>query len=476
MSRQAGPTPWAVTPIVAVATYAGVFALEPMVVTGPWLWTLAAVLAGVCAVVVAARLLSRSRFLPTVVGLVAALLGVVALFSRDASGARHLLPTPRALADLGSTLRAGVDYAATTVAPAEVTEALLSIICACLLLMFLVAEHIAASWRAAASAGLVLMLPWLPAAIFQQRVPIVWLFVALGAWLLSLAVSRRGEPSAPPSSTMGAVAATTATLGLALLVVPSALGGNGWGMIPRFNAPSALDSTTRLNLDLDLRTSLTTHSTAPAIVYSADGARPEVFRLYALGEFDGVSWARAETDADALEPTDGVLWPVDTGEPSSTSATYTIETVGLAETNLPLPAAPRTVEAEGAWSYDPSVDEVVGDDESTLGLTYTVTADTGYLTAERLAASPAEAGSEADAAVGAQDLEIPPAMDAARVADLATSLTTEATTRFGQAVLIQDYLRDPSEFDYDTSVSPTSRDAVSAFLDSRAGYCVQFAT
>ncbi|WP_284328971.1 transglutaminaseTgpA domain-containing protein [Demequina litorisediminis] len=198
MSRQAGPTPWAVTPIVAVATYAGVFALEPMVVTGSWLWTLAAVLAGVCAVVVAARLLSRSRFLPTVVGLVAALLGMVALFSRDASGARHLLPTPRALADLGSTLRAGVDYAATTVAPAEVTEALLSIICACLLLMFLVTEHIAASWRAAASAGLVLMLPWLPAAIFQQRVPIVWLFVALGAWLLSLAVSRRGEPSAPP--------------------------------------------------------------------------------------------------------------------------------------------------------------------------------------------------------------------------------------------------------------------------------------
>ncbi|GMA37151.1 hypothetical protein GCM10025876_33550 [Demequina litorisediminis] len=91
---------------------------------------------------------------------------------------------------------------------------------------------------------------------------------------------------------------------------------------------------------------------------------------------------------DALEPTDGVLWPVDSGEPSSTSATYTIETVGLAETNLPVPAAPRTVEAEGAWSYDPSVDEVVGDDESTLGLTYTVTADTGYLTAERLAASP----------------------------------------------------------------------------------------
>ncbi|GMA37150.1 transglutaminase-like domain-containing protein [Demequina litorisediminis] len=78
--------------------------------------------------------------------------------------------------------------------------------------------------------------------------------------------------------------------------------------------------------------------------------------------------------------------------------------------------------------------------------------------------------------MGAQYLEIPPAMDAARVADLATSLTTEATTRFGQAVLIQDYLRDPSEFDYDTSVSPTSGDAVSAFLDSRAGYCVQFAT
>ncbi|WP_143340388.1 DUF3488 and transglutaminase-like domain-containing protein [Demequina sp. NBRC 110057] len=475
-ARNRSASPWRTTPLVAVAAGAGVFALQPVVVMGTWLATVIGLLAVVTAAVVATRLLSRSRVLPTLLGLAVSIVAMVILFSRTDEGERHLLPTPRALVDLGHLLREGVDYAATTVAPADVTAPLQALICACLLLLFLAAEHIAVSWRGAASAGLVLMLPWLPAAVFQQRVPLVWLVVALGAWLLTLAASRRGDPASPPGTAGGAVAATAASLGLALLVVPSALGGNGWGVIPRIDAPSALDGTTRLNLDLDLRTSLTTNSTAPALVYTADGSRPEVFRLYALGAFDGVSWVRDEPDPDALTDTEGVLWPVGIDEASPTSATYTIDAVGLAETNLPLPAAPRTVDVDGDWGYDASLDEVVGDDESTLSATYTVTADTGYLTADRLLASPAEAGGEGDAGLSAAYLELPPAMDSARVSDLAHSLTEEATSRFAQAVMLQDYLRDPSEFDYDTSVSPTTGDTVSSFLDSRAGYCVQFAT
>ena len=475
MSTGARPrAPWPASLSVAIATMASTFALSSMVVAGMWIATVAATLAAVTAAVVVTRLVTRSRVAPTAIGALVAVELLVVFFSRGEDDGRHVLPTPGALRDLGLVMREGIDYAATTVAPAEMVPALLSLICAGVMALFLVAEHIAVSWRAAASAGLVLMLPWLPAAVFQQRVPVVWLLVALAAWLLTLGLARRGDTRQPPSTVGGAVAATTATLAVSLIVVPSALGGNGWGVIPRIDAPSSLATTTRLNLDLDLRTSLTTNSTAPALVYTAQGQRPDVLRLYSYADFDGVGWDYGSPEPSDLAPTDGVLWPVDVPAPSEDIATYEIEAVDSAESNLALPSVPRTVEVEGDWGYSAATDEVVSPQDSTLGLRYTVTADTGYLTPERLLASPVD--TEADAAVGAQYLELPGALDAGRVTELAQGLTADATSRFAQAVALQDYLRDPAEFDYDTSVSPSSGDAVSTFLDDRVGYCVQFAT
>ncbi|WP_084100417.1 DUF3488 and transglutaminase-like domain-containing protein [Demequina sp. NBRC 110051] len=475
MSAGARPrAPWPASLTVAIATMASTFALSSMVVAGMWLATVAASLATVTAAVVVTRLLTRSRGIPTAIGALVAVELLVLFFARGQDDGRHVLPTPGALRDLGVVMRDGIDYAATTVAPAEMVPSLLSLICAGVMGLFLVAEHIAVSWRAAASAGLVLMLPWLPAAIFQQRVPLVWLLVALAAWLLTLGLARRGDTRQPPSTVSGAVAATTATLAVSLMVVPSALGGNGWGVIPRIDAPSSLATTTRLNLDLDLRTSLTTNSTAPALVYTAEGPRPDVLRLYSYADFDGVGWDYGTPEPSDLAPTDGVLWPVDVPAPSEDIATYEIEAVDSAESNLALPSVPRSVDVDGDWGYSAATDEVVSPQDSTLGLRYTVTADTGYLTPERLLASPVDAA--ADAAVGSQYLELPGALDAVRVTELAQGLTADATSRFAQAIALQDYLRDPAEFDYDTSVSPSSGDTVSTFLDDRVGYCVQFAT
>ncbi|WP_159449201.1 DUF3488 and transglutaminase-like domain-containing protein [Demequina sp. NBRC 110055] len=466
--------PWPASLTVAAATMASLFALTSMVVTGAWILTVAASLAALTATVVVARVVTRSRWWPTVVGLAVTVEALVLQFSVSEEGDGHLLPTPGALRDLLTVMGDGVNYAATTVAPAEMTPALLSLVCAGVMGLFLVAEHIAVSWRAAASAGLVLMLPWLPAAIFQQRVSVAWLLVALAAWLLTLALARRGDATQPPSTLGGAVAATAATLGVSLLVVPSALGGHGWGIIPRIDAPSSLSSTTRLNLDLDLRTSLTTNSTAPALVYTADGRRPDVLRLYSYSEFDGVAWAYGAPSDDEITSTEGLLWPLDIDVTDATTATYEIEAVDSAENNLALPSAPRSVDVEGDWGYSPGTDEVVSPSDSTLGLSYTVTAATDFLSAERLLAAPSDPAS--DAGVGARYLNLPAAMNAARVSDLAADVTSGATSRFAQAVAMQDYLRDPAEFDYDTSVSPSGGDAVSTFLDDRVGYCVQFAT
>ena len=73
-------------------------------------------------------------------------------------------------------------------------------------------------------------------------------------------------------------------------------------------------------------------------------------------------------------------------------------------------------------------------------------------------------------------LTLAPGINVDRIGGLATQIVGTATTRYDQVVALQDYLRDPNLFTYDVTVTPSDGDAVSTFLDTRTGYCVQFAT
>lgn len=469
-------SPWAATPLIAIATFLGLYGLSTMLEMGAWMRTVALVLLVTMAVIVIARLTSRSRVLPTLLGALAAAVVMVPLFARREDGSAHLLPTPGGLSGLGAAIRDGVDYAAITVAPAPEALGLTALITAVTVALFLVAEHVAVSWRAAASAGLLLLIPWLPAVIFQHRVSSAALVAAIIAWLLTLALARRTAGAERRPGVAGALTATAATMAGVLLVAPTALGGPGWGMIPRIDAPASLETATRLNLDLDLRTSLTTNSTTPVIVYSTQGRKPDAFRLYALTEFDGVRYTREDTALPAISAGSGLLWPepVESWQDADRQR-LDVQVLNLAETNLPMPAAPRTVEVSGPWFYDPERDEVVSDEATARDLSYSVVTDLDFVNARDLR----DTQSFIDDGVDLTDpayLSISPAIDEGRVRTLADEVTAEADTRYDQALAIQQFLRNTSEFTYDTSVSPTGGDAISTFLDDRAGYCVQFAT
>jgi len=467
---------WAATPFIAVSTFLGLFGLSTMLVMGAWMRTVATVMLVTMAVVILTRLLSRSRVLPTLLGALAATVVMVPLFARREDGSAHLIPSPGALADLGAGLRGGVDYAAITVAPAPESLELTALITAVTVALFLVAEHIAVSWRAAASAGLLLLIPWLPAVIFQHRVSPVALLCAIVAWLIAIAFARHTAGAERRPALAGALTATAATMGGVLLVAPTALGGLGWGTIPRIDAPEGLDTATRLNLALDLRTSLTTNSTTPVIVYSTDGPRPDALKLYSLTNFNGVQWARDDTPLPDQRADSGVLWSVPVEDWSERERQRVdVQVLNLVEENLPLPPSPRTLDIEGPWRYDPTWDEVVGDDVTAREISYSFVTDPRYATARTLRdTQPAiEGGGDPE---DPRYLEISPRIDATRVQDLATALTQDAETRYDEALAIQQFLRSTAEFTYDTSVSPNGGDAVSTFLDDRSGYCVQFAT
>lgn len=470
-------SPWIATPVVALASMLGIFGLSTMIEYGPWWRTVAGLLVVTMAAVMITRATSRSRLAPTTVGAGVAILIMVPAFTRDADGERRLLPTPGGLVDLWIALQDGVTHAATSAAPVESTRPFVALIAAAVLALFLVSEHLAVTWRASASAGLLLMLPWLPAIILQHRVSIPVLLVVITAWLATLALTRPGAAPAPAPSMGAAVTATAATVAAVLLVAPVAMGGYGWGALPRFDSPGGFDTATRLNLDLDLRTSLTAQSQSVVMSYVTSGSRPDAFRLYTLTEFDGTAWQREDVDVAERPADSGVLWPLAVdGWDDRVRSRVDIQVLSLTERNLPLPTSPRTVTVGGDWYYNAELDEVATDRSSSQGVGYQVVTDPGYLSADALQASQATIDAGQRDVRQPRYLALPAAMDVERVSAVAREVTANATSRHEQALALQQYLRDTSQFTYDVTVSPSGNDSVSTFLDDRAGYCVQFAT
>ena len=473
-----GRAPWSVTVLMAVGTLLSMLALSALIEGGGWLRTVAFVIAISCAADLAVRAASRSRFLPSAAALAAAIVAMIPLFSVNEEGGKHLLPTPSALGDLWRVIADGASYAASTPAPATVTVELSALLTGFAVAIFAVADHLAASWRAVALSGIVLMLPWTPAIFLQYQVPMWALFATAACWMIAMGAVRSAAASNRAVPLTGAVIASTAALLVAVLVAPAAVGGTGWGAIPRFNAPSSLDTSTRLNLALDLRNSLTVNSAQVVFTYASSGQHPPALRLYTLRDFDGVTWTREKDDATDLVPAgSGVLWPHKvSGWDDLDHVILSFNLANSAERNLPLPTFPRSVDAPENWQYSPSRDEVSTAKGSSKGLQYSVVTALDYFTEDSLKASQEAIDAHTDP-VSASYVEIPTSVDIGRVTDLARGITEDAATQFDAAVAIQDYLRDSNNFTYDTSVEPVrSGDAVSQFLDTKRGYCVHFAT
>lgn len=467
---------WLVTALMALASFLGVFALSSVIATMDWTRTVAIVVLITAVAVAATRVWSRSKWLPTLVGLVTAVVIMVPTFAVDEDGSRRALPTPSAVMDLWAAIVLGVNEAATSPAPADATRGLVALITAFIVALFLVAEHLAASWRGVGSAGVVLILPWMPAIFLQYRVPLWALLAAAFCWLAAMGAARSAAAAGSRAAPMGpAVLASAAGIGVALLVVPSALGGTGWGAIPRFDTPRSLDTATRLNLELDLRNSLTVDSAQDVLRYTSSARKAGVFRLYTLTDFDGTSWARESTPQGDVPSSESPLWPEQVPDwDNAALTTLSVQITSMAERNLPLPAAPREIDVPQQWRYSPTMDEVTTSEGSTRELAYTINVDDSFFSAEQLRnAPPLEAG---DAATQPQYTAIPPAVNDDRIRSLTDEVTADTTSQYDAAVAIQDYLRDPATFTYDTSVTPGGGDAVSDFLDSQTGYCVQFAT
>ena len=471
-------SPWLATPLIAVATFVCLWSLTALVILDGWVRKTGLALAIVAAVVLLSRIASSSKVVPTLLGSITAFLLLVAMYATDDAGNGFLLPTPDGVTALIDTFRSGLDYAIVVAPPGQVTPELASLLTAVVLGIFLLAEHIAVSWRAVATAGFPLFVPWLPAIIGKDRVSTVALLIGLAAWIGAMTLSRKNAPAERGISLGTATAATLASLALLGLAAPAALGGRGWGSIPDIDAADIFDTPTRLSLDLDLRDSLNNNSEAPILLYLSSVPRPDSFRLYTLTDFDGSSWEYTAPEPTNRSASLGLLWPESLDDwLDKEHVRLDVFVQSLVVGNLPIPTSPRTIDVEGNWSYDAPTDTIVGDQETTRDLNYTIVMDPSFHSAATLRAT--EETLESDPDQDASDpayLDVPPAVNLESVRALAEHLTEDAATRYDQALAIQDYLRDPSVFTYTTDVALSSGDVVSAFLDSKRGYCLQFAT
>jgi len=348
--------------------------------------------------------------------------------------------------------------------------------------VFLVADLLAGGLRLSAGAGLPLLALWVPGLVIVGDVPPVAFVVTVTALVLLLAVDnphravRRGRGAAPARTAAGgARAAAAVATALAVAVVGLGVGAASASLPDVASSSwsrlfSSTGQTVRLSDDLDMRRDLAERSDQVVLSYRTDDGEVGPLRVFTLTGFDGTNWRRgADRDGEAVEGPDQLLWPQDAARDEAAELEVTLES--LRDTKLPVPTEPRSLDADGGWSYDPVRDEVVGDRATSDGTRYSLTVYPRPLDADTLRAA---SGSDPD---DPNYLDVPASAHEQEIRDLAAQVVDGAETRYDQALALQTFFRDTSTFTYSTQVPPgDSGDAVWDFLDHRTGYCVQFAT
>ncbi len=481
----------------AVATITAALCLGHTFLRGTWFFPSVVAVLFVGAGCEIARRMSTSRATVPLGGLAALAAYLLVRYGHDES-LFHVVPTTATLDRLGDLASNGRRDIRQFAAPIGVSPGIEFLTVGGVGLVALAVDTLAVTWRRAALAGLpLLVLYTVPTAVAPEGVN--WVAFAIGAigfLALLLAesrerVSRWGRPmrfivdrpnlrpsvETSPLGQVGRRVGATA-LGLAL-IVPAVLpdvstsafgfGSGGFG-----NGGGGGNRVAVVNPIVDLGRNLRRSVDRPVISYRG---QPTYLRLVGLDEFTGNKWQPSELEVSRNDNDieDGLVSaPGLGGDVKQNKRRYQIQVFDLEQTWLPLPYPTKRVSIEGTWLYDPSTFNVFGENTSTRQLEYDVRSLEVVFTAEKLrqAGTPPRSVS--------RYLDLPEDLPD-EIGVQAEEITKDAQTDYDAALAIQDWLRDPERFTYSTEVSDTvgdanGSDAILAFLETRQGYCVHFAS
>ncbi|WP_431782241.1 transglutaminase TgpA family protein [Streptomyces chumphonensis] len=480
------------------ATLAAATALLPLVDGFSWLLQAAAVLGVQGALGTALRRVPAPRWSIILAQAVLALLMLTFLFVRE-SAVAGFLPGPSAFEHFGTLLVQGGDDVSQYAIPAPVTDGIRLMLVGGVLLVGLLVDVLAVSYRAAAPAGLPLLALYSVAAGLSGDGDGRWLWFlcAAGGYLVLLLAEGRerltrwgtvfGEP--PPPGAPGATARVrraspvrtghrigVAALGLALLV-PLTLPALGTGLLDSDGRGTGGRSdggntVTAVNPLVALQDSLNQPENRTVLTYQTDAEDVSdlYLRIVALDEFDGEAWRPSQrriTDVPQTLPAPPGLSPAVDREVVTTR----IAAADWYEQSwLPMPYPARRVAVDGRWRFEPEGRTLVGDGgQTTADARYEVQSLAVRPTAEQLANAP-----RPPEGLLSEYTEVPDDLPGV-VLERALAVTAGADNDYERAVALQDWFARGGGFTYDTEVTAgTGSEAIVRFLEQKEGFCIHF--
>ncbi|CAL9548279.1 hypothetical protein SUDANB6_04406 [Streptomyces sp. enrichment culture] len=482
------PRAWAATLMAACA-------LLPLVDPATWILQAAALLAIQSGVGAACRRVPLARPLTVAAQGVTLLVLLTLVFARERAPA-GLVPGPRALGHLGDLLQQGADDIARYAVPAPLeSDGIRLMLVGGVLLVGLLVDVLAVTFRSAAPAGLPLLALYSVAAGLSDDVDWLWFLLAAAGYLMLLLAEGRdriarwgrvfgGAPHAFGGEPGGAVARVrtgrrigAVVLGIAVavpLALPTMRGGLLDDAGPGVGSGTGSGGTSS-SVDplISLRDSLNVDEDRQVLSVrtSARNLSDLYLRIVSLDDFDGTAWKPSRRQNTAV-PDDAFPAPPGLGPDVRRAPIETTIAAAdwYAQDSLPMPYPPSGVRVGGNWRYEPVGMTVVGDHgQNTRGLTYEVRSLDVQPTAEQLAGAPGP-----PAALAREYTELPDSLPAV-VSRTARAVTGGSASDYDRAVKLQEYFAVTGGFRYDTRVQVGSgSQAIARFLRDKEGFCVHF--
>ncbi|MPQ97712.1 transglutaminase domain-containing protein [Modestobacter sp. I12A-02628] len=394
------------------------------------------------------------------------------------------LPTPTSAADLFAVFGSGGEQLREQATPALPLDGLVALTTVAVGLVALAVDLVAAGARQPALGGIgLLVLYCVPVSTVVGDVGVLtFLGPAAGFAVLLWADQRTrlaGRLRSGPGAPLGAGTLTALRTGAVALVagllLPLAVPTLAEGQLAKGLGNSTGSGGTGTSLDpfAELQGELSLPQPIPLLSVAPSVDDPPYLRAVTLDVYGDRGWRMGALDEDEPAVSDEPLAPLPAGS-SGREVDATVTVLQHDDRFLPVPGSPLSVridEDEDDWYLDTGTSTVFGEDVTTGGRTYEVTAAEPRPSEAQLEASPGEYDQDVAERYLALP-ELPP-----RVTDLAVRLTAGAQTPYDRVRAISDYLTDRANgFTYSlTTAAGTTGDALLDFLDAKQGYCEQYA-
>lgn len=492
---------WAEGLVAALATLAVAWPLTQLLREDTWLVP-AVLMVGLVALTGAVlRTIDAPPSVVSLGQLALGLAGLMQLYLRDSLW-RGFLPTSETLPLAGELLREAGVVLQTYAAPAPTTEGVAFLVVAVLTLTSISVDSMGVTGRAPASAGIPLAAGFLVSVSNSGQAMEPWYFATVAAlWLVMLAQQGHRVVTAWPSESrresvgsddvssgiprhkglaqvLGIGALVAAVAGAAAIPhLPPTFFGDGLARNPEAREVRGGTGEVSFTETMDPTQDLRNQSQEPVLTYRTTAPRLEPLRVTSTEKWEDGRWVAPDRDEGPIMPV-GEQIPAPEGlSPEVPTEEQTLTVLGNA---LPAPhlAAPsplasvRTGNGE-TFRYDPT-DATVLLDRAAPRYEATWLALPGGTELPEGTGAPLEDRS----AFPEEVLEVDDTTTAS-IDDLTEEIVGDETNDLAKAIAIQNHFRTEG-YTYSLELDPAARedatDPIGGFLDTKIGYCVQYAT